>query len=190
MAVPNPNVRFTYDDYRSLPEDMSRRYELLDGELLMAPAPTPLHQIISANLEFVLQQHVRRQHLGIVLHAPLDVVFGQGDDREVAQPDIIFISNARRAIVTRKEIQGAPDLVVEILSSGTEDRDRGYKKTLYGRYGVREYWIVDPEAKQVDVYRPTATGFAREARLGEHEALDTPLLPGLKFPLAEVFPQT
>lgn len=187
MSVPHPNVRFTYDDYRTLPEDSGRRYELLHGELLMAPAPTPRHQRVSANLEFLLQQFVRQQNLGIVLHAPLDVVFGRGEAREVTQPDIIFISSAQQAIVGRREIAGAPDLIVEILSPATAERDCGYKKTLYARYGVREYWIVDPETRQIEVYRLAETGFVREARFDDRGSLHTPLLPGLQIPLAEAF---
>ncbi len=132
-AVVNPHIRFTYEDYKSLPESMAKRYELLNGEILMVPAPTTTHQFVAANLEFILQAFVRAHHLGVVLDSPIDVVFGQGDDREVVQPDIFYISHRRRDIIIEDEIQGAPDLIVEIISPGTEKRDLGYKKHLYGR---------------------------------------------------------
>lgn len=188
MSVPNPRIRFTYDDYQTLPEGCGKRYELLHGELLMAPAPTVLHQIVSANLNHELQSHVRRHALGLVLTAPIDVIFGQGDDREIVQPDILFISEARRGTISAKEIQGAPDLVVEILSPGSEERDRGYKKTLYERYGVGEYWIVDPEARQLDRYRLEETaGLTLVEHLDANDTLRSECLPGLAVALDEVF---
>jgi len=185
MSVVNPHIRFTYEDYKSLPESMSRRYELLHGELRMVPAPTTEHQFISRNLEFILYHFVRIHDLGTVLYAPVDVVFGQGDDREVVQPDILYISHQRRHIITEEEIQGVPDLIVEILSPGTEQRDRGYKKHLYGRYGVREYWIVDPASRTVETYG--GHDFDCLRRLTENQTLTSPLFPGLEIVLKEVF---
>jgi Uma2 family endonuclease len=187
MSVVNPNIRFTYDDYKSLPESMEKRYELLEGDLVMVPAPTTRHQFISRNLEFILHGFVRAHGLGSVLDSPVDVVFGEGAAREVAQPDIVFIGRARANIIKEAEIQGAPDLVVEILSPGTEVRDRGYKQHLYGRYGVREYWIVDPESETVEVYRMTQATFDLAARCTVDDALTTPLFPGLSIDLEEVF---
>ena len=115
MSTPNPLIRFHYEDYQSLPESMSARYELLDGDLLMVPAPTVMHQRILRNLGFILQQFVREHDLGEILYSPIDVVFGVGDDREIAQPDILFVEKTRSHIITPKEIQGAPTLIVEIL---------------------------------------------------------------------------
>ncbi len=187
MSVVNPHIRFTYEDYKSLPESMEKRYELLDGDLMMVPAPTTRHQFISRNLEFILHGFVRAHGLGSVLYSPVDVVFGEDAAREVAQPDIVFISRARASIIKEGEIQGAPDLVVEVLSPGTEVRDRGYKQHLYGRYGVREYWIVDPEAETVEVYGMTRTGFDLAGRYTVDDALTTQLFPGLGIDLEEVF---
>lgn len=187
MSVVNPHIRFTYEDYKSLPESMEKRYELLDGDLIMVPAPTTRHQFISRNLEFILHGFVRVHGLGSVLYSPVDVVFGEGAAREVAQPDIIFISRARASIIKEAEIQGAPDLVVEVLSPGTEVRDRGYKQHLYGRYGVGEYWIVDPEAQTIAVYRMTGAAFDLATRCTINDALTTPLFPGLVIGLEEVF---
>ena len=111
-----PRVKFTYEDYKSLPESETKRYELLGGELVEVPSPTEYHQRISMNLEFILQQFVRERDLGRVYHTPLDVVLGEGDEREVVQPDLFFISKERSRIIAEEEIRGAPDLVVEITS--------------------------------------------------------------------------
>jgi Uma2 family endonuclease len=187
MGAPNTRIPFTYEDYKSLPESMDRRYELMDGELLMVPAPTTLHQIVSQNIEFLLLQHVRATGCGRILHAPVDVVLGEGKRRDVVQPDIVFISNARAHIVTKPEVAGAPDLVIEILSPGTEDRDRGYKRTLYERMGVREYWIVDPEGRTVEVFRAGQSGFMAPRHYGANDELAVTVIEGLRLPLSVVF---
>jgi len=187
MSVPYPNIRFTYDDYQSLPSAMDKRYELLDGDILMVPAPTTAHQRVSRNLEFILIGIVRRQGLGVIYDAPVDVVFGHGKDREVVEPDIVFVSQARRAMIRPKEIQGDPDLVVEILSPGTEERDRGYKKALYGRYGVREYWLVDPDQGRVEVYRHRQGELMLTHTLQAGDPLTSPLLADVPIDLDEVF---
>lgn len=102
---------------------------------------------------------VQAHGLGIVLRAPVDVVLGQGREREIVQPDLLFVSQARLAILSAQEVRGAPDLAVEVLSPGTAGRDRGYKRHLYGRHGVHEYWVVDPAARTVEVYRADAAAF-------------------------------
>ena len=161
MTAPNRNLRFAYADYKSVPESMDKRYELLDGDLVLVPTPTIRHQRVSKKLGFILITFFEHNNLGEVLGAPLDVVFGKGDEREVVQPDIIFISNERKDIATEQEIQGAPDLVVEILSPGTEQRDRNYKKSLYSRYNVLEYWIVGNHR----YLQPNRTGTATQRHL-------------------------
>jgi len=182
-----PRVKFTYEDYKSLPESETKRYELLGGDLVLVPSPTEYHQRISRNLEFMLWRFVKEQDLGWVYDAPLDVVLGQGDTREVVQPDIFFISKEREKIIAEEEIRGAPDLVVEIISPGTAERDRGYKKTLYARHGVKEYWIVDPKGKTVEVYTLGEKGFELVRAYEAGEALKSPLLEGLEVDLNEVF---
>ena len=158
MTAPNRQIRFRYEDYKSLAESMEKRYELLDGDLLMVPAPTTTHQRISRNLEVRLYEYCQRTGVGEVLDSPVDVVLGEADAREVVQPDILLVAKERLSIIAEEEVRGAPDLVVEILSTGTEHRDRGYKKILYGRYGVREYWIVDPADRAIEVHRLTPSG--------------------------------
>ncbi len=182
-----PRVKFTYEDYKSLPESETKRYELLGGELVEVPSPTEYHQRISRNLEFMLWRFVKEQDLGWVYDAPLDVVLGQGDTREVVQPDIFFISKEREKIIAEEEIRGAPDLVIEVTSPATEDRDRHYKKTLYARHGVKEYWIVDPDGKTVEIYTLGEKGFELVKVYKAGEILESPLLPGLVVDLKEVF---
>jgi Uma2 family endonuclease len=187
MSQSRPHIPYTYEDYKSLPESMDRRYELLGGELYMVPAPTTRHQRISQRIEFLLLMYLRTHDLGEVLDAPVDVVFGQGHEREVAQPDIVFVRRERAQIVIETEIDGAPDLVIEILSPGTEVRDRTYKKTLYARYGVHEYWIVDPVANTVEIYVLDARGYGSPRIYTATDELQTSLFPDLQIPLAEIF---
>ncbi len=187
MTAARPRIPYTYDDYRTLPEDMSRRYELLHGDLYMVPAPTTQHQRISRRLLHILDQHINSKGLGEVFYSPVDVILGQGDAREVAQPDIVFIAAARHDIIKLHGIEGAPDLAVEILSPGTEERDRGYKLKMYARYGVREYWIVDPEAQTVEVYLSRLDDVAPAVRHGATDILTSALFPELNIPLQEIF---
>ena len=187
MAEVARKIKFTYEDYKSLPESETKRYELLEGDLVLVPSSTEYHQRISGNLEFVLRQFVREKGLGRVYHAPLDVVLGEGEEREVVQPDIFFISKERSQIIAEEEIRGAPDLVIEVTSPATEDRDRHYKKTLYARHGVKEYWIVDPKGKTVEVYTLGTQGFELVKVYKAEEILESPLLSELRVDLREVF---
>ncbi|HAA90565.1 MAG TPA: Uma2 family endonuclease [Peptococcaceae bacterium] len=185
--VPKPDIKFTYEDYKSLPESETKRYELLKGELVMVPSPPEYHQRISGNLEFILRMFVKERGLGYVYDAPLDVVLGEGEGREVVQPDIFFITKERAGIITGEEIRGAPDLVIEIISPGTEDRDCHYKKTLYARHGVKEYWIIDPKAKTVEVFTLGEKGFELVRGYKADEVVRSPLLESLEVDLKEVF---
>ena len=173
-----PRIKFTVSDYMTTPED--KRYQLLDGELILAPSPTSRHQTILLELSATLHQFVSQNSLGQVWFAPLDVVLS---DYDVAQPDLLFVSNSRAEIVTEANIQGAPDLVVEVLSPTSVQYDRGYKRTLYGRSGVREYWIVDPEDRTVDVFIAGEEGLAHQATYGSGDTLTSALLSGLAIDL-------
>jgi Uma2 family endonuclease len=177
-----PRVKLTVADYMATPDD--EHYQLLDGELILAPSPTDRHQAIVGNIYFFLRQFVNDAHAGRIRVAPLDVVLAEHD---VAQPDILFVSNERRSIITAANIQGAPDLLVEILSPSTQRRDRGYKQDLYARHGVGEYWLVDPEAETVEVLTLTGEEFSPAAIFTKEETLVSPLLPGLAIDLEKVF---
>jgi Uma2 family endonuclease len=181
MTAPT-SVCFTYEDYLLLPED--RRYEILDGDLFMTPAPTPYHQLVSKRIEHFLDDHVQKSRLGEVLYAPCDVVLSATD---VLQPDILFVANDRMSIIGEKYISAAPDLVVEVLSLSTAERDQTLKTKIYARFGVRELWIASPEAKTVEVSVNTRDAFRREAICSLGDVLQSPLMPGLEIPLSEVF---
>ena len=188
--ISRPNIPFTYEDYKTLTASTDDRYELIDGDLYMVPAPTVTHQVVAKNLLFLLEQHVRATQCGRVLGPPLDIVLGVGDARSVVQPDVLFISHERSNIVTDPEIVGAPDLVVEVLSPSSSTRDRTLKMSLYARSGVREYWIVDPKLQCVEVHSLGARGpsVSIEYRLGER--LESAVVPGFEAPLSEVFRAT
>ena len=178
----NTALRFTYQDYLQLSED--RRYEIVDGDLYMVPAPIPYHQKVSRNIEFQFHQHVLAHDLGEVFYAPCDVLLSETD---VVQPDILFISKDRLSIIKETNIQGAPDLVVEILSPASEKRDRGAKQKLYARAGVTESWIVDPTAKTVEVFSLGEAGYQRINLFNHGDTLRSPLIPDLSISLSAVF---
>jgi len=183
MTKLNTKIKFTYRDYKSLPESETKRYELLEGELIMVPSPNTYHQRISRKLEFLLQDFVEKSKLGEVFYAPLDVHLGE----DIVQPDILFISKAHSKIITEEEIRGGPDLVIEILSPATAERDRTYKKTLYARHSVREYWIVDPEEKTVEVMTLGKAGFESSTVYGKMNTLKSTIFPDLTIKLSNVF---
>ena len=182
MAVPNTAIKFTYRDYVNTPED--KRYELLDGELILSEAPTRNHQGSQVNIGSPLHVFVQSNGLGVVYFAPRDVVLS---DTDVVQPDLLFISNERLHIDTERGVHGAPDLVVEVLSPSTADRDRTFKRALYARHGVKEYWLLDPAAKTIAVLLNTGDGFDAVATYGESDTLVSPTLQGFSIGLDEVF---
>ena len=182
MVIPNPAIKFTYEDYKHTPDD--KRYELLDGELIMAPAPNLGHQEVDANLGARMVLFVKDRGLGKVFHAPCDVVLSNTD---VVQPDLLFVSREREHILLGGDnVQGAPDLVVEILSPSTAGRDRTVKSALYARHGVSEYWLADPEARTITVMVLGEVGFEVEAIYGKGQALTSPTLEGFTVNLDEI----
>jgi Uma2 family endonuclease len=175
-------IKFTYEDYLHLPEE--KRYEIIDGDLIMVPAPSISHQDISLNLAIILRKFVREKSLGVILCAPCDVILSEVD---IVQPDILFISKERLNIITEDNIRGAPDLVIEIISKSSEYRDRVIKRKLYSKYGVKEYWIVDPEKKEIEVLELKESGLERVRSYGQREVMERGLIEGLKVDLKEVF---
>ena len=182
MVTPPPVIKHTYADYCLTPDD--ERYELLDGELIMVPAPGTGHQIVAMELGTLLHVFVKARGLGRVFSAPYDVVLSETN---VVQPDLLFIANERTHIITPDNVQGPPDLVVEILSPSTANRDRTRKRALYAQYGVPEYWLVDPDARTVTVLRLGAAGFTLVARYGAGDTLISPTLPGFTANLDNLF---
>jgi Uma2 family endonuclease len=186
VESPPAPVVLTYDDLRATPDD-GFRYEILEGELSVTPAPGTTHQRISRNLQYVLHAYVTQHGLGEVLNAPLDVIF---DRTTVVQPDLVFIARARAAIITERGVEGPPDLVVEILSPSTEQRDRGVKQQLYGRYGVGHYWRVDPAAHSLTELLLSGPSYVvRATHLASGEPFRSALLPDLPIDLAAIYPK-
>ena len=182
MAIPNPIAKFTYEDYLNAPED--KRYELLDGELVPIPALGERHQSISILLGSKLVQFASENSLGRVYHAPFDVVLS---DVDVVQPDLLLVSNERDHIITPANIQGAPDLVVEILSPSTAERDKTFKRALYAKHGVNEYWMVDTAEKDITVLLLGERGYEVVDVYGEGEILISPTLQGFTLNIGDLF---
>lgn len=173
----------TYDEYCLLPED-GRRYEILDGDLLVSPSPSTRHQTVSRRLQFALMQSLESTGLAQVFNAPMDLIL---EPTSVVQPDLIIVSSARTSIVTRRAIEGIPDVVVEILSPGGSDRDERLKRRLYERHAIPEYWIVDPELGYITAWRLDSGIYAMRAKWDRSSTLDHPDFPMLHAPLDEIF---
>ena len=186
VRVTGPGVKLTYDDFVLFPDD-GKRHELIDGEHYVTPSPNRKHQTVSGNLFLLIGTWLEKHPIGQLFHAPFDVVFSRFD---VVEPDLLYMSNERAdRVLTDANVQGAPELVIEIGSPGTRKRDETVKRRLYERAGVSEYWIVDPELDVVRVYRRGADGFERPRELTAEagDVLETPLLPGLPLPLGRIF---
>ena len=175
-------TKLTYESYLKTPDD--ERYELLDGMLVMEPAPLTTHQYVLGNLHHAVRSFLDEHNLGEVYISPTDVVLS---DTNVMQPDLLFVSAERAHIVTRENIQGAPELVVEVLSPSTAERDKTLKLDLYARHGVKEYWLVDPNAKTVMVLLLGERGFEAVGTYGEGQTLTSPTLAGFSLNLAGQF---
>ena len=176
------DTRLTYEDYCLLPSD-GKRYEIIDGELYVTPSPQFAHQISVTRMTRYLSAFVEDNHLGLVFVAPFDVVFSQFD---VVEPDILYVSKARSEVLTRKNVQGAPDLVIEVVSESTAKIDRTIKLKLYARFGVLEYWIFDPNGPSAKIYRRQHGALELVATLGPNDSFTTPLLPGFSLPLKKL----
>lgn len=176
----NSATRLTYDDYLRFPND-GLRHEIIEGEHYVTPSPVTRHQRILLTLSYLLQQHLEIHRTGEIFFAPFDVLLSEFN---VFVPDLIYLSRERAHLLTAKNLQGAPDLAVEILSPGTRSRDLRLKRDVYQKTGVREYWIIDPDRNVVDIYRwdpPVAV--EKPLRLVVGQTLTTPLLPDLIVPL-------
>jgi len=177
----NSTLGWTYSEYARLPAD--RRYEVAKGEVIGTPSQSPYHQLVLGAVLGALYDYAER--LGETFLGPIDVLFGEGD---YLVPDLVWIRRERIGILSDRGIEGAPDLIVEVTSPATADRDRGIKRERYANYGVPHYWIIDPRQRCVEVYRmfedPTAPRIiARESFMW------TPVLggPTLEVDVPELF---
>jgi len=176
-------IVLTYDDFCALPDD-GRRYEILDGDLYMSPAPIPFHQRVSANLNDILRQHVRRNSLGQVFYAPVDVLLSE---HNIVEPDLVYISKANIGILTDKNIKGPPDLLVEILSPSSAVRDTRDKRNIYARCGVPWYWIVDAERRSLIELERQDNAYLVTAELSSDTTFLPRLFPSLAIPLSSLW---
>ena len=183
--VVKPKLRYTYLDYLDLPET-ALRCELIDGEYYIMSGASEKHQFAVLYIAGRLLFFVMDRGLGIVLSSPFDVILSPDD---VFQPDVLFVSNERAHLRTGDNIRGAPDLVIEVLSPSTEQRDLTIKRERYAQFGVREYWIGDADAKSVERLTARDGVFVSERVYTEGETLQSPLLPGFALDVSRVFPE-
>ena len=176
----------TIDDLTALPDDDGKTYELIEGELIVSSAPSIMHQRVSRKLTTELDNYLARTPIGEVLPTP-GVIF---DRHNSVIPDVVFVTNEQLAqIGAEPHIKLAPALAVEVVSPGREDsrRDRVKKLRVYGKFGVGEYWVADPEARTVEIYRPAGSALALVATVSGDEEITSPLLPGFACKASSVF---
>lgn len=176
-------VLLTRDDYRLMPET-GPRYQLIEGELVMAPAPDRYHQDVSRNLEFILLRYLEKNPIGKLYDAPFDVYLGEYN---VFQPDIAFFAKNRLSVLTDAGAEGAPTFVVEILSPKTAKIDRQSKRKVYAASGVEELWLVDPKQKTIEVFFLQKDAEHPAALHREKDTITSPSFPGLRLSAAEIF---
>jgi Uma2 family endonuclease len=180
--VANPEPILTIADLDAMPDD-GNRYEIIEGELFVSCAPSLTHQDIVANLMFFFQRYLRNNPIGKVLPGP-GVIFSNFSG---VIPDAVYISNERRAdIAAGAKVTGAPDLIIEILSPGAENQrlDRHFKRQLYRKYGVKEYWVIDPDKVIIEIYRTSKLRLIKS--LGIDDEVTSPLLPGFLYSVREM----
>lgn len=186
MEAHRSTTRWTYAEFARLPSEGGARNEIIAGELFVTPAPGLPHQRSVTRLAVRLASFVEQHGLGEVFTGPIDVLFAEGDYLE---PDLVFVRRGQEALLTDRGIEGPPALAVEVVSPSTESRDRGMKLERYRRFGVAEYWIVDPDARCVDVWK-LAGGADASIRLGVADFLRWTPVPGaetLELLVADLF---
>jgi Uma2 family endonuclease len=180
-------LKLTYDDFVLFPDD-GKLHELIDGEHYVTPSPNVRHQQIQGDLFALIWNYLEAHPVGRVFISRLDVVFSKFD---VVEPDIMYLSHERaNNVVTEANLQGAPELVIEIGSPSTRQRDETIKRRLYERSGVSQYWVVDPEIDVIRVYKRTGdAAFGKPMELSREagDVVTTDLLPGLDLPLVRIF---
>jgi Uma2 family endonuclease len=188
-VVTAPPAPLTYEQLVRLREklDDHNRYELIDGELEVTPAPAPRHQWVVTAFLVPLYVHVRTHQLGMVFVAPLDVIF---TDNDVVEPDILYLTAEQVERMSKRGAEEAPALVIEVLSPSTSRRDRARKRELYERQGVPHYWLADPKRCTLDVYERRRGGYELIVTLTGDAEFRPSLFPGLVIRLAEVWPPT
>jgi Uma2 family endonuclease len=153
MAIQSRSL--TYDDLKRERETRDERLELIEGEIIVTPSPSLMHQIIVHRLDVLLDRAIVESGLGLVISAPFDVYL---DEQNVPQPDLMVVLWDRERVLGSARLESAPSLVIEIISPSSATKDRVTKRNLYARYGVPEYWLVDPDAKSVTIFSDPQNG--------------------------------
>ncbi len=182
-TYPTKKKTYTYEDYLKLPDDRNR-YEIINGELVMTPAPKIAHVEAISNLMRELTSFVKENKLGKVYTASCDVLLGE---ENVVQPDILFIAKANKKVITEDNVKGAPDLIIEVLSPTTAYYDLIEKKELYEKFGVKEYWIVDPKKQWVEIYVLEDKKYKLHQRVEKSGEIRSLIIKGFKLALREIF---
>ncbi len=183
LSRPKARRVWTYDEFAAESAESNLPTELWDGEIIMSAAPRPTHQRIAARTWRYLDEFVNARQLGEALISPIDVVFS---GRKAVQPDVVYVSAARKSIVEENCIRGVPDLLIEIISEGTWRRDRVDKKALYEQFGVAEYWIIDPDSRLIEVFTLAKGTYQLHARGVGTEKVTSKLLPGMKVSFGQL----
>jgi Uma2 family endonuclease len=171
----------TVHDYLKLPEGSP--YQLIQGELVMSPAPSIFHQKISKRIFQILYKNIENDQKGEVFYSPVDVYL---DEENIFQPDLVVVLKDSKAKIEERGIIGAPDVVIEVLSPSSAYYDLVEKKEVYQKYGVKEYWIVDPKRKTVEIYKNSDNGFVLVASARENGKVFSEIL-SLEFDLNDIF---
>jgi Uma2 family endonuclease len=173
--------KLDYSDLAAAPDD-GYRYEILEGDLLVTPAPSPLHQRVSKRLQRQLEAYFEARSLGEVFNAPVDLILTFHD---VVDPDLVVVAEPKQ--VSERGIEGAPLLVVEILSPSTRVRDRTMKARRYAELGIPHYWIVDPDEKRLECFRLQATTYELLLQGESPAKLTHPDFPDLQLDLSAIW---
>jgi Uma2 family endonuclease len=183
MLTTEKKKKYTEQDYLMLEEGAP--FQLIHYDLIMSPAATPQHQLISGEIYSAILAFLKEtNNKGSVMYSPVDVVFDEGN---IYQPDLIFISAERKTELIKKRIEGAPDMVIEILSPSNAYYDLRQKKDIYEKYGVKEYLIVDPLQESAEIHFLEKGIYVLKQKAAKTEQLSSIILPGLTFDLAKIF---
>ena len=185
MLTVEKKKKYTVDDYMMLEEGAP--FQLINNDLIMSPSPIPLHQVISIRIAYAMLNYLNGiNDNGFLVCAPMDVKLDEGN---VFQPDVLYITEARKAEIIKDRIEGAPDLVIEILSPSNAYYDLRQKKDIYEKYGVKEYIIIDPIAENAELYALKDGSYYLHQKSQKPEQLMSLIIKNFAFNLGEIFKQ-
>lgn len=175
-------TKLTYRDYLLLPDD-GKRYEIIDGDLFVPPSPVTRHQLVVGRFFHHMMTYLETHPIGTVFTAPYDVVLS---DTDIVEPDLLVVLNNGRAHISEKNVQGPPDMILEVLSPSTAARDRELKRKRYERFGVQEYWLIDPDQNTLEILALEEGQYVQVSRTSHPAECISPLFPGLVLALGSL----